>query len=269
MRLNRFAGLFLVALSVAAFAFAQPPEGRRGPGPGGPPDGRPGGEAERGGPRGEHHHGRPPMGPPAIIKAIDANNDQKISAEEIENAAAALKKLDKNGDGELTPNEFAFPGHGGPPHGRDGHGRDEHHRRPRDGQPPRDGERPRREGERPPRDGKPGERGQGHHGPRPPHGPGSFGERFKEIDKNGDDKISREEAIARVNEMFDKVDANGDDQIEKSEMREFMSKMMQERRGHRHHGPARDGDRPPRGGNRPPRGGDGPPRDGERPPRDG
>ena len=249
MRMNRFVGLFLVTLSVAAFAFAAPPEGKKDRGPG---DGKRGGEGQRGGSRGGHH-ARPPMGPPAIIKAIDANSDHKISTEEMENAAAVLKKLDKNGDGELTPDEFAFPGHGERPHGKEGH-----HRGPRDGRPPHDGERPPRDGDRPPRDGKPGERG--HHGP--PHGPGGFGDRFKEVDKNNDGKISKEEAIARVNEMFDKVDANGDGQIEKSEMREFMGKMMKEHRGRGHHGPPRDGDKPRRGGDRPPRDGQKPPRDG-------
>jgi EF hand len=48
---------------------------------------------------------RPP--PPAIIKAIDANHDGVIDADEITNAAAVLKTLDKNGDGVLTPDEFA------------------------------------------------------------------------------------------------------------------------------------------------------------------
>ncbi len=225
MRMNRFVGLFLVALSVAAFAFAEPPKGNKGRGPGGQRDGG----QRKGGQRG-NHHGRP-MGPPAIIKAIDANSDKKISTEEMENATAALKKLDKNGDGILTPDEFAFPGHGRPPHGKEGH-----HHGSRDGRPPRDGERPPRDGDKPPRDGKPGERG--HHGP--PHGPGGFADRFKEVDKNNDGKISKEEAIARVNEMFDKVDANGDGQIEQSEIKKFMGKMMREHSGRGHHGPTGD-----------------------------
>ncbi len=189
MQINRFTGLSLVILSVTAFAFAGPPEGKKGRGPGGPPQGHRG-DGPRGG-----HHGRPPMGPPAILKAIDANGDQKISKEEMENAAAALKKLDKNGDGVLTPDEFAFPGHGGAPHGKEGH-----HRGP--GGPPRDGAgRGRgpgrgpadgRRGDAPHGDKKHGERG--HHGPpRGPGGPGGFGDRFKEVDKNGDGKVSKEE----------------------------------------------------------------------------
>src|SRR5258708_10572136 len=70
---------------------AQPPAQRPPPGPGGP--GRNG------------HH--PPA--PAIIRALDANHDGVIDAEEIANASAVLKSLDKNGDGVLTPDEFMGP----------------------------------------------------------------------------------------------------------------------------------------------------------------
>src|SRR5689334_25066169 len=70
-----------------------------------------------GGPGGGHHRMRPP--PVAIIGALDANHDGVIDADEIANASEVLKKLDKNGDGQLTPDEFMGPppfGHhpGGP-----------------------------------------------------------------------------------------------------------------------------------------------------------
>ncbi len=55
--------------------------------------------------------GRPPA--PAIVAALDANHDGVIDATEIANASAALKSLDKNGDGKLTPDEFMGPR---PPH---------------------------------------------------------------------------------------------------------------------------------------------------------
>ena len=58
---------------------------------------------------------------PPLIIALDANRDGEISAEEIENATAALKKLDKNGDGKLTRDELrpeGAPGFGGPGQGR-------------------------------------------------------------------------------------------------------------------------------------------------------
>jgi len=71
----------------------------------------PNGDGQNGpGPRGH----RPP--PPAIINAIDVNRDHVIDAQEIANASAQLAALDKNGDGVLTPDEFA----GRPPRLPDG-----------------------------------------------------------------------------------------------------------------------------------------------------
>jgi hypothetical protein len=54
--------------------------------------------------------GRPqgPEGRPVnpLFAALDANGDREISADELANAATALKALDKNGDGKLTPDEI-------------------------------------------------------------------------------------------------------------------------------------------------------------------
>ncbi len=80
----------------------QPPPGQ---GPGGP-----------GGPGGM----RPRLVLP-IVQALDLNNDGIIDADEIAKASESLKKLDKNGDGKLTPDEYlparpsGFGGPGGPP----------------------------------------------------------------------------------------------------------------------------------------------------------
>jgi hypothetical protein len=77
-----------------------------------PPNGAPGG------PAGPGRH-RPP--PPPIIAALDANHDGVIDETEIANASAALKTLDKNGDGKLTMDELMGPrpprgpGQGRPP----------------------------------------------------------------------------------------------------------------------------------------------------------
>lgn len=46
---------------------------------------------------------------PPIVKALDANGDDVIDASEIANASAELKSLDKNGDGQLTRDEFCPP----------------------------------------------------------------------------------------------------------------------------------------------------------------
>jgi hypothetical protein len=40
------------------------------------------------------------------MQALDPNTDGTIDATEIANASAALKKLDKNSDGKLTPDEL-------------------------------------------------------------------------------------------------------------------------------------------------------------------
>ena len=92
------------------------------------------------GPGGPRRHRPPPV---AIIGALDANHDGVIDADEIANASEVLKKLDKNGDGQLTPDEFMGPppfGHPGGPGGpefrpgppRDGNGGNDRQERPPD-----------------------------------------------------------------------------------------------------------------------------------------
>jgi hypothetical protein len=60
---------------------------------------------------------RPP--PPPLVAALDVNGDGIIDAQEIANAPAELLKLDKNGDGKLTPDEYRphHPPPDGPPPG--------------------------------------------------------------------------------------------------------------------------------------------------------
>jgi Ca2+-binding EF-hand superfamily protein len=80
-------------------------------------EGRPGG---RGGPRDM-------MRMLPVMTALDADGDGVISAEEINNASVALRKLDKNGDGKLTENEIRpnFPPGGRGPGGPTGPSPDE------------------------------------------------------------------------------------------------------------------------------------------------
>ncbi len=60
--------------------------------------------------------GRGGMIPSPIITAMDLNKDGAIDADELSKASAALKTLDKNGDGKLSSDEYrpVLPG-GGPP----------------------------------------------------------------------------------------------------------------------------------------------------------
>jgi len=50
---------------------------------------------------GRHHH--PPL---PLVTALDSNHDRVIDSNEIANASTALLTLDKNGDGQLTTNEY-------------------------------------------------------------------------------------------------------------------------------------------------------------------
>ena len=82
------ATLALVSVAIGTFpAYAQD---------GGPPNGD--------GPR--HHHRPPPL---PLVLALDTNHDGIIDSNEIANASAELLTLDKNGDGQLTQDEYLPP----------------------------------------------------------------------------------------------------------------------------------------------------------------
>ena len=92
-----------------------------------PPAGGGGGRPPGGGPGGPGGRPVPPM-----MAALDTNKDGELDATEIANATAALKTLDKNGDGKLTNDELRPPrgerggpgggGQGGPRPGGQGGG---------------------------------------------------------------------------------------------------------------------------------------------------
>lgn len=98
------------ALTLNAQDAGAPPAGDQPPHQDGGPRG-PGGPGGPGGPR--------RMPPPPLMQALDANHDGIIDEQEIANAPAALKTLDKNGDGKLTLDELRPPL---PPQGERGPG---------------------------------------------------------------------------------------------------------------------------------------------------
>jgi len=72
-------------------------------------------QAQQGRPQGAPAQERPDRAPVLgnpVMAAIDADRDGEFSAEEIKNAAAALKTLDKNNDGKLDRTELRPPGRG-------------------------------------------------------------------------------------------------------------------------------------------------------------
>lgn len=181
--------IWLAAVPTAALAIAgavaQPPDG--------PPENRPHGPADR------------------LRATLDANGDHELDETEIENAAAALRSLDTDGNGRIDRHEFRPPmppprepgDRGGPEVGRGGEGF-------RPGGPPDDSPRPARpEGpprgrpEGPPRDGAGPRPGRPGAGPSPER----LVERAMSFDADGDGKLDREELGKFAEEMMSRMRA--------------------------------------------------------------
>jgi len=207
-----------IGLSAAASLAQDAPQQRRPPGPpdgqgrpGGPPDGQ--GRGFGGPPDGQGRgfggggNFRPPISP--LQQALDANSDGIIDDAEMKNAVAALKKLDKDNDGRISPEEMrpegmgrggfggggGFGGPGGPGFGGGLGGQF--------GGP-----------------GGPGGQGGG-------FGGGDFVARLMENDKNKDGKLTRDELPEPMQRMFERGDANGDGAMDKAEIEAMAQRMRQ------------------------------------------
>ena len=170
---------------------------------GGGGDGRRNAEPPPGGnrpPRGEqvmNESGRPrqrggrPGGDP-IVSALDANGDGRIDKTELRGVAVALRKLDKNKDGQITADEI--PGPGG---GRRGGPRD----RPRGG-------------------GGPAGKAGGPRGPGPGDGPRQpwILVHADEIDLDKNKIISRDEIVGEATKAFAGYDTNNDGKLSQGEL---------------------------------------------------
>ncbi|QDT95774.1 EF-hand domain-containing protein [Gimesia aquarii] len=223
----------LLAVCATTLVFAQPPEGEkrdadRGDRPerrerGDRPERRDQGDRPERGDRGPGRRG--PGGRPnimtimPIIIVLDANKDGEISKEEMENATAALQKLDKDKNGKLTEEELR-PNFGRRDGDRRGPGGPE-------GRGPRDGDRrgPGGPEGRGPRDGDRG-RNDGGDGDRNRNRGGDFIERIMKNDKNEDGKLTKDELPERMQPIFDRIDTNQDKVIDKDELKKMMERFQ-------------------------------------------
>lgn len=223
--MKKTAILAALALSATVWSVsAQDQGGQRPERPGGPPPegGQQGQRPEGGRPgggfgQGQGQGGFRPM-PNPVITALDTNNDGSIDEAELKNATAALKKLDKDGDGKLSQEELRPAGMG-----RGGFG----------GQ------------------GGPGQGGPGGPGGQGGQGGGDFVARIMENDKNGDGKLAKDEMPERMQGMFSRMDANSDGFVDKKEIESSLAQMRQG--GGQGGRPPGEGGQRPEGGNRPQR----------------
>lgn len=207
-----------VGILIASSAFAAPPDdgsGRRGPrGPRGPEGSPPPGGAMQGGAmqggamrggamQGGMMQGRMMQAMP-LVKALDADGDGTISAQEIANASAQLKTLDTDGDGtlsrqELMPARGTMAG-GALAGGRRGNRGDDAMRNRKGGQ---------------------GQQ-QGQAGPQSAE---MMGKVFDRRDADGDGKLTGDEIPQRMQQRLDRVDTDQDGAISREELESVAEKM--------------------------------------------
>ena len=134
-----------------------------------------------------------PAAPPGdmLFRLLDKNGDGVISEDEISAAAESLHKFAKEHDGKITREAVGLPP--SPPPGAAAPG-------------PNAGRNPGAAG-----------------------GPVNSGEfllrRFKAMDKNGDGKVSKDEAEGMLKERFDEIDTNHDGFIDEAEVKQLIEKL--------------------------------------------
>jgi Ca2+-binding EF-hand superfamily protein len=164
--------------------------------------------------------GGPPSPGFAIFAALDADHDNALRAAEIDNASAVLKRLDRNGDGKVTPDEFPT-GRGGP-------------------------------GGRGPAGGRGGS-GVGNEAPATPTTPDELAAMLMAFDKNKDGKLTKAEVPERLQGLFARADDNKDGVLSADEIKRAAAAQPQPTAGGRggREGEGRGGEPGGRGG--PPR----------------
>lgn len=236
--------LFATALALTAQEPQRPPQGGFG-------QGGPGQKGQKGGPGGQGGNFgggggegfRPPQHP--LETALDANGDGVIDAKELANAVAALKKLDKNGDGKITDDEFrpmrpggggfgGPGGQGGGPGGPGGFGGQQGGFGQGGSGQKGPGQKGGPGGELGGPDGQKGGGGQA------PKSDGDFVSRLFQNDKNNDGKITKTELPEALQSIFERADTNKDGAIDRQEAG-VLAERMKSRTG----GQGNDGKRPP------------------------
>ncbi len=154
-----------------------------------------------------------------ILNGIDVNHDGVITADELANAPAQLRKLDKNGDGKLTQDEAGLQMMGG-----------------------RGGGRGRGEG-----------RGEGEGGGDEPPSPAPTAEELTAtlmvFDKNHNGQLEKDEVPERMQGLFERGDTNHDGVLTRDEIAKLAEANRQQAGGGgRAGGDGRGGDGRGRGG---------------------
>jgi Ca2+-binding EF-hand superfamily protein len=132
-----------------------------------------------------------------LMKVLDTDEDGQLSASEIENASKSLLKLDKNGDGAISPEEM----------------------RPEPGQMPMFA-------------GPGGPGGFGGPGAGgPPGGAAGMMRMLEARDKDKDGKLSGDEIPEQMLPRLNMLDTNGDGSIDKSELEKMAARMQGQGQG--------------------------------------